>query len=158
MTEQKKPGRPRKWSSDAERMRAARAAKREQQRAEEEWRAARARRREHPRRAASASQSTAEPTSGESCAPKAGNTWMAVHATCEANIRKLQEEVRRLEDDYDDTVYDRWMLEHQYRMAVARMRDRDPEGLAWLDDQVRRWELRRSDYREDRRRLRRSKS
>jgi len=68
---------------------------------------------------------------------------MAVHATCEADIVKLRDEVRQLEDEYDDSVYDRWILEHQYRMAVARMQEHDPEGIAWLDEQVRRWESRR---------------
>ena len=87
-------------------------------------------------------------------APKTGNTWMAVHATCEANIVKLRDEVRQLEDEYDDSVYDRWILEHQYRMAVARMQEHDPEGIAWLDEQVRRWESRREGFLEDRRRLR----
>ena len=79
---------------------------------------------------------------------------MAVHATCEANIVKLRDELRQLENEYDDSVYDRWILEHQYRMAVARMQEHDPDGIAWLDEQVRRWESRREGYLEDRRRLR----
>jgi len=68
---------------------------------------------------------------------------------------KLLGEVRELEDEYDDSVYDRWILEHQYRMAVARMQDHDPDGIAWLDEQVRRWESRREGFLEERRRLRR---
>ena len=69
-------------------------------------------------------------------------------------IVKLRDEVRELEDEYDDSVYDRWILEHQYRMAVARMQEHDPEGIAWLDEQVRRWESRREGFLEERRRLR----
>ena len=109
------------------------------------------------RERASREQFASSPNSKPMPAPvasKTGNTWMAVHATCEANIVKLRDEVRQLEDEYDDSVYDRWILEHQYRMAVARMQEHDPEGVAWLDEQVRRWEARREGFLEDRRRLR----
>ena len=51
MTEEKrKPGRPRKWSSDAERMRAARAVKRERRLADEERREAKRAERERANR------------------------------------------------------------------------------------------------------------
>jgi hypothetical protein len=106
---------------------------------------------------ASREQFASSPNSKPMPAPgasKTGNTWMAVHATCEANILKLRDELRQLEHEYDDSVYDRWILEHQYRMAVARMQDHDPDGFAWLDEQARRWESRREGYLEDRRRLR----
>ncbi len=153
--EKRKPGRPRKWSSDAERMRATRAAKREQQRVEEAPRGKRAGARQEAKRAELAGPGVAVRASNSGQTLEPSNTWMAVHAVCEANIRKLRAEVRRLEDDYDDAVYDRWILEHQYRLAVGRMRDRDPEGLAWLDEQVQRWERRREGFLEDRRRRRR---
>lgn len=152
--EKRKPGRPRKWSSDAERMRAVRAAKRAKRLADEERREVKHGERERANREQFASSSNAKPVPVAG-APKAGNTWMAVHATCEANIVKLRGEVRELEDEYDDSVYDRWILEHQYRMAVARMQEHDPDGIAWLDEQVRRWESRREGFLEDRRRLRR---
>jgi hypothetical protein len=148
--EKRKPGRPRKWSSDAERMRAARAAKRL---ADEERREVKRAERERASREQFASSPNSKPVSAPG-APKTGNTWMAVHATCEANILKLRGELRELEDEYDDSVYDRWILEHQYRMAVARMQEHDPDGIAWLDEQVRRWESRREGYLEGRRRLR----
>lgn len=155
MTDQKrKPGRPRKWSSDAERMRATRAEKRAKQLADEERREAKRVEQERTTRErfGSAPKSNPVPAAG---APKTANTWKAVHATCEANIVKLRDELRQLEDEYDDSVYDRWILEHQYRMAVERMQEHDPAGIAWLDEQVRRWESRREGFLEDRRRLRR---
>jgi len=154
MTEEKrKPGRPRKWSSDAERMRAARAAKREKRVADEGRREAKRAEQERASREQFASSPTAKPATAPA-AQKTGNTWMAVHATCEANIVKLRDELRQLEDEYDDSVYDRWILEHQYRMAVARLQEHDPEGIARLDEQVRRWESRREGFLEERRRLR----
>lgn len=151
--EKRKPGRPRKWSSDAERMRAARAATRAKRLADEERRGVKSAEQERASREQCASSPIAKlvPAAG---APKTGNTWMAVHGTCEANILKLRGELRELEDEYDDSVYDRWILEHQYRRAVARMREHDPDGIAWLDEQARRWESRREGYLEDRRRLR----
>ena len=149
--EKRKPGRPRKWSSDAERMRAARAAKRAKRLADEERREVKRAEQERANREQFASSPSAKPVPA---APKTGNTWKAVHATCEANILKLRGELRELEGEYDDSVYDRWILEHRYRMAVARMQDRDPDGIAWLGEQVRRWESRREVYLEDRRRLR----
>lgn len=148
--EKRKPGRPRKWSSDAERMRAARAAKRAECAAEAERLEAKRQVQDWKER-----ERYATPPNTNAGAPKTGNTWKAVHATCEANILKLRDEVRELEDEYDDSVYDRWILEHQYRMAVARMQEHDPDGIAWLDEQVRRWESRREGHLEERRRLRR---
>ncbi|HYN33505.1 MAG TPA: hypothetical protein VES40_12830 [Ilumatobacteraceae bacterium] len=154
MTDAKrKPGRPRKWSSDAERMGAARAAERAKRLADEERREVQRAERERASREKFASSPNFEPVPAPG-APTTGNTWMAVHATCETNIVKLRGELRELEDEYDDSVYDRWILEHQYRMAVTRMQEHDPDGIAWLDEQVRRWESRREGYLEDRRRLR----
>lgn len=157
MTDDKRnSGRPRKWSSDAERMRAARAAKRSKKLAEEQRRAA-----ENANdQTAQLQRRTVEPDSAASStevpAVKSGNTGMAIHATCEATILELRAEVRKLEDEYDDSVYDRWILEHRYRMAIARMREHDPDGVEWLDVEVLRWEARREGYLEQRRRLRRS--
>lgn len=151
--EKRKPGRPRKWSSDAERMRVTRAATRAKRLADEERREAKRTEQERATRERFASAPSPKPLPAAG-ASKTGNTWKAVHATCEANIVKLRGEVRQLEDDYDDSVYDRWILEHQYRMAVERMREHDAEGVAWLDEQVRRWESRREGFLEERRRLR----
>ncbi len=77
-------------------------------------------------------------------------------AECHAEIEKLTAEVRRLEDEYDDAIYDRWISETQYRMAIHRMQQHDPDGLRWLDNQLRRWAAQRSGGLEDRRRARRS--
>ncbi|MCJ7781827.1 MAG: hypothetical protein MUQ27_13495 [Acidimicrobiia bacterium] len=151
--EKRKPGRPRKWSSDAERMRATRAAKSAKRLADEERREAKRAAQGRAGREQFASPPNAKPVPAAG-APKTGNTWMTVHATCEANIVKLRDELRQLEDEYDDSVYDRWILEHQYRMAITRMQDHDPDGIAWLDEEVRRWESRREGSLEDRRRLR----
>ncbi len=135
-------------------MRATRAAKRAKRLADEERREAKRAGQERATRERYARAPSSKPAPAAS-APKTGNTWKAIHATCEANIVKLRGELRQLEDDYDDSVYDRWILEHQYRMAVARMQEHDPEGVAWLDEQVRRWESRREGCLEDRQRLRR---
>ena len=148
--EKRKPGPPRKWSSDAERMRAARAAKLAERALEAERLEAKRQVQDWKER-----ERFATPPNAKAGAAKTGNTWMAVHATCEANIVKLRDEVRKLEDEYDDSVYDRWILERQHRMAVARMQEHDLHGIAWLDEQVSRWESRREGHLEDRRRLRR---
>lgn len=74
----------------------------------------------------------------------------------QAEVDKLRAEVRRLEDEYDDVVYDRWILETQYRMAVQRMHQHDPDGLVWLEELLRRWALQRSAELESHRRARRS--
>ena len=153
--EKRKPGRPRKWSSDAERMRAARAAKREERRVAEERRAVRREQRERRTRekystAATSESVTAEPT------PSAPDDDVDDDISNQAEVDKLRAVVRRLEDEFDDVVYDRWIYEVQYRMAIHRMRQHDPDGLAWLDEQLRRWAPRRSGDLENRRRARRS--
>lgn len=153
--EKRKPGRPRKWSSDAERMRAARAAKREEGRvAEERWAA----RREEQERRACEKYSTAATTDAvtEISAAGAPDHLGAGHQAIQAEIDRLRAEVPRLEEEYDDVVYDRWIHEMQYRMAIHRMRQHDPDGLAWLDEQLRRWAMRRSGELENRRRARTS--
>ena len=153
--EKRKPGRPRKWSSDAERMRAARAAKREERRVAEERRAARREQQERRTRekystAATSESVTAEPT------PSVPDDDVDDGISNQTEGDKLRAEVRRLEDAFDDVVYDRWIYEMQYRMAIHRMRQHDPDGLVWLDDQLRRWTIQRSGELEDRRRARRS--
>jgi len=86
--EKRKPGRPRKWSSDAERMRATRAAKRAERLADEERREVKRAEQERASREQFASSPNTKPVPAAG-SPKTGNTWMAVHATCEANILKL---------------------------------------------------------------------
>ena len=140
--EKRKPGRPRKWSSDAERMRAARAAKQAKRLADEERREVKRAEQERASLEQFESSPNAKPVPAAG-APKTGNTWMAVHATCEANILKLRGELRELEDEYDDSVYDRWILEHQYWMAVARMEDRRRLRLRGRDAQHPRQQRRR---------------
>jgi hypothetical protein len=152
---QQRPGRPRKWSSDAERMRAARAAKRETQRAADERGAAR--RQQHERR--TREKSTTVPTTEQLVAPAESTIpepHGGEHVAERSEVDRLRAEVRRLEDEYDDVVYDRWIFETQYRMAICRLQQHDPEGLAWLDEQLRRWALQREGELEDRRRARRS--
>lgn len=153
--EKRKPGRPRKWSSDAERMRAARAAKREEGRIAEERRAAR---REQTERRTREKHSTVPTNESIEAKPAAiaPDDVAADEISNQAEVNKLRAEVRRLEDEFDDVVYDRWIFETQYRMAIHRMRQHDPDGLAWLDEQLRRWALQRSGELEARRRARRA--
>lgn len=151
----RKPGRPRKWSSDAERMRATRAAKREKQLIEDERRVALRQQRERKTRERYATAPTAEPIV-DPLSPEILGDPAESNSACEAEVDKLRAEVRRLEDEYDDVVYDRWIFEMQFQMAVHRLRHHDPDGLAWLDDQLRRWARRREGELEDRRLARRS--
>lgn len=150
--EKREPGRPRKWSSDAERMRAARAAKREERRAADERRAAR---REQQERRTREKYSTSESITAKP-ASSVPDDVADDDISNQAEVDKLRAEVRRLEDEFDDVVYDRWIFETQYQMAIHRMRQHDPDGLAWLDEQLRRWALQRSGELEDRRRARRA--
>lgn len=153
--EKRKPGRQRKWSSDAERMRAARAAKRKERRVAEERRLARRERNERRTRETFSTAPAAEP-GAEVPPPKAPNESALELSACRAEIDQLRAEIRRLEDEYDDVVYDRWIFEMQFQMAVHRLRHHDPDGLVWLDDQLRLWAGRREGELEDRRRARRS--
>ncbi len=137
MEEQKrKPGRPRKWSSDAERMRATRAA----QRAEREATAEPAKKRSHgsdgrgddvPTPSAAASQT---PPSAVVPEPSAD------HADSVATIGVLRRELVDLEERYDDLVLSRWMLSRKHEHALGRMRSHDPEGINWLVEQLADWE------------------
>ena len=153
--EKRKPGRPRKWSSDAERMRAARAAKREERRVAEERRAARREQQEQRTREKHSTASTPDSVAVKP-APSVPDDVADEDISNQAEIDKLRAEVRRLEDEFDDVVYDRWIFETQLRMAFHRMRQHDPDGLAWLDKQLRRWEIGREGTLEQRRRARRS--
>lgn len=149
--EKRKPGRPRKWSSDAERMRAARAAKREEQRVAEERRAARHEQYERRRREKRSAAPTIEPVAAIRASGTSDDLAREL-AVCQAEIEKLSVVVRRLEDECDDATYDRWISETQYRMAIHRMHQHDPDGLGLLDNQLRRWAAQRSGGLEDRRR------
>ncbi len=117
--EKRKPGRPRKWSSDGERMRAARATKQAKRLADEERSEAKRAEQERASRERFASPSKAKPVSAAG-APKTGNTWLAVHAVCEANIVKLGDEVRELEGEYDDSIYVRYRLRQRAARWAAR--------------------------------------
>ncbi len=150
--EKPKPGRPRKWSSDAERMRAQRAAKREKQRADSERRAAAER--EATEKAKAASSPAPKPDA--SATHLTGEERSAVHGPCEAIIERLREEIERLEAEFDEVVYDRWIVATQYRLAIHRMQEFDPPGLDWLDEQLTNWEARRNGYHETRWRIRRA--
>ncbi len=153
--EKRKPGRPRKWSSDAERMRAARAAKREERRVAEERGAVRREQQERRTRETFSTAATSE-SATEKPTPGVPDDVADDDISNRAEIDKLRAEIRRLGDEFDDVVYDRWIFETQYRMAVHRMRRHDPDGLVWLDDQLRRWEIGREGTLEQRRRARRS--
>lgn len=141
MGEQKrKPGRPRKWASDAERMRATRAA----QRAERDAASQRATTRSHgadgrggaapdPAVLAVAARSQPQPSAVLS-AP------VADHTECEATIGALRRELLNLTERYDDLVLSRWMLSRKYEHALGRMRSHDPAGIVWLVERLAEWE------------------
>ncbi len=124
--EKRKPGRPRKWSSDAERMRAARAAKREERRVAEERRAARREQQERRTREKYSTAATSESVTAKP-APSVPDDLAGDDSSSQAEVERLRAEVRRLEDEFDDVVYDRWIFETQYRMAIHRMRQHDPD-------------------------------
>ena len=73
----------------------------------------------------------------------------------QSEIGRRRAELRRLDVEYDDVVYDHWILETQYRVAVKRMQQHDPHGLIWPDEQLRRWTLQRNGELERRCRARR---
>lgn len=141
MVEQKrKPGRPRKWASDAERMRAVRAAQRAErdaalQRAKKVSRSADGQGGDAPMPVvppvASASQ-----TSASAIAPER----VADQTECKATIGALRAELVDLEERYDDLVLSRWMLSRKYECALGRMRSHDPAGIVWLVEHLAEWE------------------
>jgi hypothetical protein len=140
MGEQKqKSGRPRKWASDAERIRATRAA----QRAE---RAAASRRAENgsrgdDRRGGEAPAPVIAPVDSASEPPASAVVQEpADHTDCEVTIGALRTELVDLEERYDDLVLSRWILAQKYECALGRMNLHDPAGIVWLVDQLAEWE------------------
>jgi hypothetical protein len=140
MGEQKrKPGRPRKWASDAERMRATRAAQRAgreaaSRRAEKGSGDAGRRRGEVPVPVVSTVASASEPPAS-AVAPEA----VADHPDCEATVRALRTELVRLEER-KDLVLSRWIVAQKYECALGRMRTHDPAGIVWLVEHLAEWE------------------
>ena len=141
MTEPKrKPGRPRKWASDAERMRATRAA----QRAERE---ADLRRAEKGSRDADRRRDEAPPpvglfaaSAGQPPASAVARQPVADHTDCDETIGALRRELIDLEERYDDLVLSRWVLSRKYEHALGRMRSHDPAGIVWLVERLADWE------------------
>lgn len=138
--EKRKPGRPRKWASDAERMRATRAAQRAEREAAspqegKDSRDADRRWGEAPVPVVSPVASTNQPPAS-AVAPEP----IADHKDCEATIRALRTELVNLEERYDDLVLSRWMLSRKYDHALGRMRLHDPAGIAWLVERLADWE------------------
>lgn len=113
MREQKgKPGRPWKWTSDAERMRVTRAAKRAEReaaalRAENGSRSADRRRGE-----ASAPVESSVASASQAPASAVAPDPVADHTNCEAAIRALRSALVNLEERYDDLVLRRWIISH----------------------------------------------
>jgi hypothetical protein len=138
--EKRKPGRPRKWASDAERMRATRAAQRAEREAAlpqegKDSRDADRRCGETPTPVVSPVASTNQPPAS-AVAPEP----IADHEDCEATIRVLRTELVNLEERYDDLVLSRWMLSRKYEHALGRMRSHDPAGIVWLVESLAEWE------------------
>ena len=136
----RKPGRPRKWASDAERMRATRAV----QRAERE--AASQRAQEGSRRADGPGGDVPMPVVSRVVAasqtPPAAVVpeTAAEHVDCEMIIGALRTELADLEERYDDLVLSRWILSQKYECALGRLRSHDPAGIAWLVERLAEWE------------------
>lgn len=138
--EKRKPGRPRKWASDAERMRATRAAKRAE--------------REAASRRAEAGSGDVDRRRGEAPVPVESSVAparqppppvvvsepIADHRDCEVTIGALRRELVDLEERYDDLVLSRWMLSRKYEHALGRMRTHDPSGIVWLVERLADWE------------------
>lgn len=140
MGEQKRrPGRPRKWASDAERMRATRAAQRAEREAAAERAAKRTQGADGRRGAAPMSvvpsfAEVSRPTSTVDPKP------VAYHTECEATIGALRRELVDLEERYDDLLLSWWMLSRKYEHALGRMRSHDPAGIVWLVERLADWE------------------
>lgn len=140
MGEQKrKPGRPRKWASDAERMRATRAAQRAAleaaaQRAAKQSNEAAGRHAAAPIPVVPSDAEVGRPPSAVAPQP------VADHRDCEVTIRALRIELVDLEERYDDLVLSRWMLSRKFEHALGRMRTHDPTGIVWLVERLAEWE------------------
>lgn len=138
--EKRRPGRPRKWASDAERMRATRAAQRAareaaSRQAEEVSRGTDRRRGEAPVPV----DSPVAPAS-QSPVPVVAPEPVADHTDCEAIIGALRTELVNLGERNDDLVLSRWILAHKYELALGRMRSHDPAGIVWLVERLAEWE------------------
>ena len=142
MGEQKrKPGRPQKWASDAERMRATRAAQRAEreaasQRTTRQSSGAGGRDDDDERTPIDAPAAAATPTPPTAVAPER----VADHSDCDATISVLRAELEWLDERYDDLVLSRWILAQKYERALGRMRTHDPHGINWLVEQLAEWE------------------
>ena len=136
----RRPGRPRKWASDAERMRASRATQRAERetasrQAEKDSRDADRRRGEEPAPVGSPVASASQPPAS-TVAPAP----VADHTDCEVTIGALRRALVDLEERYDDLVLSRWMLSRKYECALGRMRTHDPAGIVWLVEHLAEWE------------------
>jgi hypothetical protein len=141
--EKRRPGRPRKWASDAERMRATRAAQRAQREAASRQAGKGScdtdrRRGEVPVPFDSPVASANQPPAS-AVAPEP----IADHKACEAAIRALRSELVNLEERYDDLVLSRWIISRKCRKfehALGKMRSHDPAGIVWLVERLAEWE------------------
>src|SRR6056297_36042 len=140
MGEQKRmPGRPRKWASDAERMRATRSAQRAEREAASQQTTRRSSRpsgRDDERTPIDAPAAAAIPTPPTQVVPES----IVDHADCDATISVLRAELFRLEEGYNDLVLSRWILAQKYERALGRMRTHDPHGINWLVEHLAEWE------------------
>jgi hypothetical protein len=133
----RKPGRPRKWASDAERMRATRAAKsaeREEtaRRAEQDSRDTDRWSGEAPARADSPVASASRPPAS-AAAPES----IAEHTDCEATVGALRRELLDLEERYDDLVLSGWILTRSTNAHSAGCaRTIRPASFGWSSDSL----------------------
>lgn len=139
--QERKPGRPRKWASDAERMRATRVA----HRAEREAASQRATRRSSGTRGRDDDERMSIDAPVVAAVPTRSPTAVAPervvdHSDCDATISVLRVELFRVEERYDDLVLSRWILAQKYERALGRMRTHDPHGINWLVEQLAEWE------------------
>lgn len=138
--EKRKPGRPRKWASDAERMRATRAAQRAEREAAspQEGKGTR----DPDRQCGETSMPVVSPVASPEQPPAsvAAPEAVADHTDCEVTIGALRCELVDLEERYDDLVLSRWMLSRKYEHALGRMRTHDPAGISWLVEHLADWE------------------
>lgn len=138
--EKRRPGRPRKWASDAERMRATRAAQRAKR--DEASQGARKASRAAEGRDCDTALPVVSPVAPVSQAPPSATApdQVADHTDCELTIEALRRELIDLEERYDDLVLSRWVLSRKYEHALGRMRTHDPAGIVWLVEHLAEWE------------------
>lgn len=138
--EKRKPGRPRKWASDAERMRATRAAKRAEREAASRRAEAASGDAGQRRCEAALQDDSSVGSASQPPAPALVSEAVADHTDCEATSGALRRELVDLEERYDDLVLSRWMLSRKYEHALGRMRSHDPAGTVWLVERLAEWE------------------